>query len=96
MGKARGETVSVEIGILAPCPEWRSCKMPRTALGGQFVIERMGNTYWAGTIFCLRCSKHTPVDLFEDKESNLVMRDPQADQVIGPDEKEIVEALIQP
>jgi len=94
MGGLRSEKTGIDIGVLAPCSRWRTCKMPRVALGGQFIVERMGNTYWAGTIFCLRCKHHVSLDLFESKDSKVVAPDPQAEQIIGPDENKILEALI--
>lgn len=94
MGEARGEATSIDVGVLAPCTKWRKCKLPKTALGGQFVIERMGYTYWAGTIFCLRCKHHTPIDLFEDIDTDLIMNDPQADQIVGVDDKLVLEKVL--
>ncbi len=86
-------SVPVNVGILAPCKGYRACKMPDAALGGQFIVERMGHTYWAGTIFCLRCKHHTPVDLFEAKESELIVKDPQAEQLVGAEVQDIIKIL---
>lgn len=86
-------SVPVNVGILAPCKDYRDCKMPDVALGGQFIVERMGHTYWAGTIFCLRCKHHIPVDLFEAKGSELIVKDPQAEQLVGVEAQDIVKIL---
>lgn len=85
--------VPIDIGILAPCDKYRDCKMPDQALGGQFIVERMGYTYWAGTIFCLRCKHHSPVDLFESKDSDIIAKDPQAEQLIGVKATDIIKIL---
>jgi hypothetical protein len=92
--QARGEGTTIDVGVLAPCTKWRDCKIPRTMIGGQFVVERLGYSYWAGTVFCLRCSHHTPVDLFEDKDSKVVAKDPQAEQIVGVDENIVLESII--
>jgi hypothetical protein len=63
-------------------------------IGGQFIVERMGHSYWAGTVFCMRCSHHTPVDLFEDKDSKIVAPDEQADKIIGIDENIVLESIL--
>lgn len=86
-------TVPINVGILAPCNQYRSCKMPDQALGGQFIVERMGHTYWAGTIFCLRCKHHNPVDLFESKGSDIIAKDPQAEQLVGVEAADIIKIL---
>ncbi len=86
-------TVPIDVGILAPCDKYRDCKMPDQALGGQFIVERMGHTYWAGTIFCLRCKHHNPVDLFEAKGSDLVAKDPQAEVLVGVEATDIIKIL---
>ena len=85
--------VPVNVGILAPCKDYRDCKMPDIALGGQFIVERMGHTYWAGTIFCLRCKRHDPVDLFEAKGSDIAAKDPQAEQLVGVEATDIIKIL---
>jgi len=94
VGEARGESTTIDVGILAPCTKWRTCKIPVTMIGGQFIVERKGHSYWAGTVFCMRCSHHVPVDLFEDKDSEIVAPDPQAEQIIGIDENTILEAIL--
>lgn len=94
MDQTRGENTTIDVGVLAPCPKWRDCKMPRQAISGQFVIERMGHSYWAGTVFCLRCSHHVPVDLFEEKDSKVVAKDPQAEKIIGIDENIVLESIL--
>ncbi len=85
--------VPVKVGIIAPCDKYRDCKIPDTALGGQFILERMGHTYWIGTIFCLCCKHHKPADLFEAKGSELIVPDPQAEQLIGVEVTDIVKIL---
>jgi hypothetical protein len=92
--QTRGKGATIDVGVLAPCTKWRECKIPRTMIGGQFIVERMGHSYWAGTVFCLRCSHHIPVDLFEDKDSKIVAPDKQAEQIIGPNEEVILEAIL--
>ena len=32
MGGLRSEKTGIDIGVLAPCSRWRTCKMPRVAL----------------------------------------------------------------
>ena len=86
-------TVPINVGIIAPCDKYRDCKMPNQALGGQFIIERMGHTYWGGTIFCLRCKHHKPVDLFEAEGSDLIVKDPQAEQLVGVEAQDIIKIL---
>lgn len=86
-------TVPINVGILAPCEKWRDCKMPNLALGGQFIIERMGHTYWGGTIFCLRCSHHRPIDLFEAEGTDLEIKDPQAEQLVGVQPADLLKIL---
>ena len=85
--------VPISIGIIAPCARYKHCKIPDTALGGQFILERMGHTYWIGTIFCLCCKHHNPADLFESKESDIVAPDPQAEKLVGIDATDIVKIL---
>lgn len=94
MDETRGEKTTIDVGVIAPCDKWRNCKIPKTAIGGQFVVERMGHAYWSGTVFCLRCKHHKPADLFEDKDTDFIMKDPQADQIVGVDEEIILEALL--
>lgn len=94
MDQTRGKSAQIDVGVLAPCPKWRDCKIPRTMIGGQFIVERMGHSYWAGTVFCMRCSHHVPVDLFEDKDSKIVAPDEQAEKIIGIDENIVLESIL--
>ncbi len=95
LGKETGPTgaVPIDVGILAPCDKYRNCKMPNLALGGQFIIERMGYTYWGGTIFCLLCKHHKPVDLFEEEGTDLKVKDPQAEQLVDVQASDILKIL---
>jgi hypothetical protein len=74
--------IHIDIGVIAPCDKYRRCKIANSQTG-QIMLERMGYTYWVGTFWCLRCKHLKQIDLFEDIDHQLCVRDPQAESLVG-------------